>query len=258
MEKILVVTATLGNRESLKRTIQSVKDIGKGQVKHIIVAPNKVIPFLKAQYNGIDFLSEPEGKKGIYAAINHGFKSYGKNYEYLTFINDDDYWLPNFRLLIDETNKHYDLIYGKIEYILSDKKQKIKQMACSNQLKDFIPLLYSHIVLFTQQATLVKSDLYFQLGGFSEKYQLVSDTKFWADLSLLNIKYKYVSQACAAYTIQQGQLSSNKFVQKQETDELLSQLPKPTLLKKYWVMIKYRIINLPVYIRRMKLHEKDN
>lgn len=76
--KILVVTATLGNRESLKRTIQSVKDIGKGQVKHIIVAPNKVIPFLKAQYNGIDFLSEPEGKKGIYAAINHGFKSYGK------------------------------------------------------------------------------------------------------------------------------------------------------------------------------------
>ena len=131
-------------------------------------------------------------------------------------------------------------------------------MACSNQLKDFIPLLYSHIILFTQQATLVKSDLYFQLGGFSEKYQLVSDTKFWADLSLLNIKYKYVSQACAAYTIQQGQLSSNKFVQKQETDELLSQLPKPTLLKKYWVMIKYRIINLPVYIRRMKLHEKDN
>ena len=252
MEKILVVTATLGNRESLKRTIQSVKDIGKGQVKHIIVAPNKVIPFLKAQYNGIDFLSEPEGKKGIYAAINHGFKSYGKNYEYLTFINDDDYWLPNFRLLIDETNKHYDLIYGKIEYILSDKKQKIKQMACSNQLKDFIPLLYSHIILFTQQATLVKSDLYFQLGGFSEKYQLVSDTKFWADLSLLNIKYKYVSQ------IQQVQLSSNKFFQKQETYELLSQLPKHTLFKKYWFMIMYRIINLLVYIRRMKLHEKDN
>lgn len=253
MKKILVITATLGNRKSLERTISSVKNIGGSQIKHVIVAPQNVIPFLRNQYPCIEFLSEPEGKRGIYTALNHGFKIYGKNYQYLTFLNDDDFWLPNFKLLIDATEENdYGLIYGKINYVLSGSANRIKKMACSGQFKDFIPLLYSDIVLFTQQATLLKSDLFFQLGGFDENFKLVSDTKFWANLSLLDIKYKYVPMACAAYTIQCGQLSSNKLIQKRETDELKSQLPKPSILRQYCAMMKYRLINIPIYLERLK------
>ena len=179
--KILVITPTLGNRNTLAKTIESVREIGGDMVKHIIVVPEQQISFIKETFGDIECLPELEGKKGIYAALNHGFRTYGKDYEFLTFINDDDYWLPNFKLLINTIEEGYDFVYGKVNYILENKNGVSKPMACSNQFKDFIPLLHSKVVLFTQQATLIKSKLYFQLGGFSEEFKLVSDTKFWGD-----------------------------------------------------------------------------
>lgn len=43
MTKILVLTPTLGNRISLHRTIESVKQIGGNNVRHIIVCPQHAI-----------------------------------------------------------------------------------------------------------------------------------------------------------------------------------------------------------------------
>ena len=88
--KILVITPTLGNRNTLAKTIESVREIGGDMVKHIIVAPEQQISFIKETFGDIECLPELEGKKGIYAALNHGFRTYGKEFEYLTFINDDD------------------------------------------------------------------------------------------------------------------------------------------------------------------------
>lgn len=250
--KILVITATLGNRPSLAKTIQSVKEIGGKNVTHIIVTPEKNIPQIKAQYNNIECLPELPDKKGIYAALNHGFFTYGKNFDYLTFINDDDYWLPDFKILIGEAQKNVDFVYGKVNFILENKDKQIKEMACSNQFKDFIPLLHHNIVLFTQQATLLKSELFFKIGGFNENYKLVSDTLFWAKLSLLDINYKYIPKACAGYTIQEGQLSSDSSLQYKEMRSIIySELPIPHLVKIFTSLLKYRIKNLPIYTRRI-------
>ena len=249
--KILVITPTLGNRKTLAKTIDSVKNIGGSLVKHVVVAPQQQIPIIKDCFGGIECLPELEGKKGIYAAINHGFYTYGKDYEYLTYINDDDYWLPNFSLLINAIEEGYDFVYGKVNYILENKNGIIKPMASSGQFREFIPLLYHDIILFTQQATLIKSKLYFDIGGFSEDYKLVSDTKFWADLSLLNIKYKYISKPCAAYIHQYENLSTlNKELQALEHMKMLEQMPKFSLFKRYLAVLKFRLINSPVYISR--------
>lgn len=249
MKKILVLTATLGNRHTLAKTIESVRKIGGHHIKHIIVAPRNTIPALKTIYEDIEFLPEPADAKGIYAALNWGFEKYGRNYDYLTFINDDDYWLPGFRELIDLTRNNYDFIYGKVVYVI-ERDCKMKRMACSGYFKDFVPLLFNHIILLTQQSTLIKSDLFFRMGGFSEKYQLVSDTKFWAELSLRKIRYKYIPKVCAAYTLQEGQLSSNKKKQKIETDDLLSSLPKPSIWKLFFATVRYRTVNIPTYFLR--------
>lgn len=252
--KILVITPTLGNRETLSKTIESVREIGGDLVKHVIVTPQSQIPLIKKSFGNIECLPELEGKKGIYAALNHGFKTYGKDFEYLTFINDDDYWLPDFKLLINTIEEGYDFVYGKVNYILENKDGIVKPMACSNQFKDFIPLLHSKVVLFTQQATLIKSKLYFQLGGFSEEFKLVSDTKFWGDLSLLDIKYKYIPKPCAAYAIQEDQLSSNKELQTKEKDILIQSFPKVSISKKYIALLRFRFNNLFVYVQRLFNH----
>ena len=252
--KILVITPTLGNRNTLAKTIESVRTIGGSLVKHIIVAPERQIPFIKETFGDIECLPEQEGKKGIYAALNHGFKTYGRDYDYLTFINDDDYWLPDFKLLINTIEEGYDFVYGKVNYILENKNGVFKPMACSNQFKDFIPLLHSKVVLFTQQATLIKSKLYFQLGGFSEEFKLVSDTKFWGDLSLLDIKYKYIPKPCAAYAIQEGQLSSNKELQRREKNIMIQSFPRVSRSKKYIALLRFRFNNLFVYVQRLFNH----
>lgn len=250
-QDILVITATLGNRETLARTIQTVREIGGNRVKHVIVAPASIIPKIKERYQDIECLAEPKGRKGIYAALNHGFRTYGKNYKYLAFINDDDYWLPNYKLLIDTIYKDnsLSLVYGKTCYI--DKYNTIiGNQTCSNQFKQFIPLICKGIVLLTQQATLMTSELYFKIGGFDESYVLVADTKFWAKASLLNIKTKYINKVCAAYMIQTGQLSSDKQTQKNEHLKLIQTYNHSSSLIQRTAKFFFRLNNINIYINR--------
>lgn len=254
MKQILVVTATLGNRETLQRTVDSVRNIGGDYVKHVIVCPEREIETLRLKFgDDIEYLPELKDKRGIYAALNHGLRTFGHDYPYMTFINDDDYWLPSFKYLIEVIQKGYDFVYGKVDYIMEDQDGEIRPMACTGQFKDFIPLLIRNIVLFTQQATLIKSDLFFKLGGFSEKYKLVSDTKFWADLSLMDINFRYISKSCAAYTIQDGQLSSDGNTQEKEMNDLISSYSHISMFRVLGAMLKYRIYNIPVYIKRLFL-----
>lgn len=251
MNKILVITATLGNRSSLARTIESVRSINKGNIKHVVVAPSKKIAEIEAQYN-IECLPEPEGKKGIYSALNHGFYTYAKDYDYITFINDDDYWLPSFNKMIEVLDKDpsIDFIYSKTLYV-NESNQVFRKQSCSNQFYSFLDLFHRGIILFTQQTTLLRSGLFFKIGGFDESYKLVADTKFWIQLSLLKPKYKYLNDFTSCYTIQKNQLSNDKTIQNQEHRRLGKEFPIKGYLKKRIVEFEYRLININNYIQRL-------
>jgi glycosyltransferase involved in cell wall biosynthesis len=249
---ILVLTPTLGDRESLKRTVRSVKGIGGNKVKHILITPQRNVSKLQNQFYDIEVLAEPEDARGIYSALNYGFSKYGKGYKYLTFINDDDYWLPNFKELIailDECPS-LDFVYGKIQFV-DESEMFLKHQACSFQFYNFLSLLQSRIVLFTQQATLLRSELFFQLGGFSEDFKLISDSKFWIDLSLIKPRFRYLNIICAAYTIQHSQLSSNKNLQSEEHSKLLSLYSPPPMWKIWKDKVVFRLFNLNVYLKRL-------
>lgn len=250
-QKILVITATLGNRDSLRRTIESVKAVGRDDVRHVIICPEKAIETIKCQFDNIDCLAEPAGKKGIYPALNHGFKTLGKDYDYLTFINDDDYWLPDYRVLIDAVlrDDRLDMVYARTRYV-DENNVVIGSQASYGRFNLFIALLKGGIVMLTQQATLIKSKLYFKVGGFDESFKLVSDSKFWAKLSQMNICYKYFDTECAAYMIQDGQLSSNHELQRTETEIYLRDF-KCSNIKVCCSKLLYRIHNIPLYVKRI-------
>lgn len=209
----------------------------------------KAIAALQQEFSDIECIAEPKGCKGIYPALNYAFNKYGHDYEYLTFINDDDYWLPAYKKLISEiTCQNLDLVYGKVKYF-NYSQCIFKKMASSSSFKDFIPLLHHNIILFTQQAAIFRSKFFYSLGGFDENYQLVADTKLWAQLSKNSIRYKYISKECAIYTIQEGQLSSNHNIGTVEHKKLLKEFP----INKYKTiipMLKYRIQNIHIYLKR--------
>jgi glycosyltransferase involved in cell wall biosynthesis len=251
MKDILVITPTLGNRESLRKAIDSVRIIGGDRVEHIIVCPASCIDAIKQKYGEIKCLAEQEGKRGIYAALNHGFRTYGRNYKYITFINDDDYWLPNYKLLIDymDNHKDIDMVYAKTSYI-NEQYIKIGIQTSFPYLSLFFPLLKKNVVMLTQQATLIKSRLFFDICGFDESYKLAADTKFWSQLSIRkNVKSHYINKECAAYMIQEGQLSSDHCTQRLEHEKLFKEINYHGFNTNI-ALILFRLYNLPIYVRR--------
>lgn len=174
----------------------------------------------------------------------------------MTFINDDDYWLPNFRILIDAIkSNHFDFVYGRTKYVGFQNKS-LGEQTSSSRFFDFIPLLHSNIVLLTQQATIIRSKFFFKLNGFDESYKLVADSKFWAKLSLEDIKFKYFNFCCAAYTIQEGQLSSDHATQIIEHKRLLKELPSIPSINIKIAKIKFRFANIGIYIKRFLTKRK--
>jgi glycosyltransferase involved in cell wall biosynthesis len=258
-KQILVITATLGIRETLDKTIESVRKVGGEDVRHVLVCPSNKIGILKNKYNNIECIAEPEGNKGIYGAINYGFKQFENQYPYITYINDDDYWMPAYRKIIDAVLKDstIDFVYGRVLYI-DEMGNIVGKQACSSNFRDFIPLLQYNIILMTQQASLIRSNLFFECGGYDERYKIVADTKLWALLSRLPIKYKYVNDYCATYMIQDGQISADEELKAKEHDRLRDDLIMAGR-KDVWALFKFRLLNIFVYLERfMKAKQFGN
>jgi len=247
----LIVTPTLGLRTSLKRTVASVKHIGKGRVKHILVAPSKHCFSLRKQFPELEVLEEPSSCKSIYEALNFAFGLYANSYKYCGFINDDDYWLDGFESLfkILDADISVDVVYAKTLYVDKDNKI-IGEQSCSSHYHAFYSLLSSGITLFTQQATLSRSKWYADVPLFDTNYALVADTKFWWQIIKKGAKLKYINRVCAAYMVQEGQLSSNTQLQLKEIKQLLAEDRNKIKFIILFHKIIFKIINTPLYIKR--------
>ncbi|MDN3664918.1 glycosyltransferase [Algibacter miyuki] len=249
----LVITATLGSRETLDRTIKSVISYGGNRVKHILTCPKSKIDGLSKKYPFLEIIPEPEGRKGIYSALNNAIGKYAKNYKYVTFINDDDYWLPDFKKLFSamDNDEDLDAVYGRTMF-MSEEDTIIGEQTSSSRYKAFKALLSKKIVLFTQQSTLIKSELFYIIGGFDESYKLIADSKFWVEAIDLNTKFKYVNVLAAAYTLQAGQLSSDKETQGAEYIKLLNESNFKSVGFSDIVIesFLFRMANISIYLKR--------
>ena len=248
--RILVVTPTLGVRGSLDKTIESVKRF-KTSVDHVLVAPKDNVETLREKY-ALRVIPESEGNpKGIYAALNTVFEALIGDYDYMTFINDDDCWLPDFSSLIDSiTTDVWDMVYARTCFV-DEKGDFLSEQTSCPWFSWFGGLLKRKgIVMFTQQATIIKTSLFRQLAGFDTSYKLVADTKFWLEASMIpDLKVKYIDKVVAAYCVQEGQLSSDANLQQTETERLLKEYPnlQKASLSQYLI---YRLYNWRIYFRR--------
>lgn len=255
--RLFVVTATLGERDTLSRTIESVRTIGGSSVTHLVVAPEDKVQRIKTIYgSSVECVAEPKNSKGFYGALNHCFYTYGCGYDYFTFINDDDYWLPDFAKLIRLVEEHPDLdmVYAKTLYV-DENNNVIKRQACSNQFYRFNDLFHENVILLTQQTTLVKKDFFFKVGGFDDSYKLIADTKFWIQASLMKPKFRYIKSFVSCYTLQESQLSKDKAFQEKEHERLRDEYPSCSVFRRRLFLIAYRIYNLNVYFKRLFINK---
>ncbi len=79
----------MGKRDSIKRTIDSVRKYGGEMVRHVLVCPRDKREKLAATYR-MECIGEPEGAKGIYPPLNSAIIKQRMGYRTITFNNDDE------------------------------------------------------------------------------------------------------------------------------------------------------------------------
>ncbi len=141
-----------------------------------------------------EVFNQPNDEKGIYNAMNIGFK-FVKDYEWLIFWGSDD-WLPNKSSLltamnkIEEKLKYYpsiDLFICKSQYINKGKNQ-LKRITSFLDKTKYLTNNYFNLLLFLgrtppHQSTFMSPQCRKKINKYSEKYNLAADLNFFLDLS---------------------------------------------------------------------------
>ena len=245
----VIVTPTLGDRPSLARTVDTVAMIGGDRVKHVLVCPQSSKDKLQHKFPRCEIVGEPE-KSGVYGAVNFGLRNSIAGCEYLSYINDDDYWLPHYKNLfaILDRKSEVDLAYGRVNYV-DESDNLIFESTSSGNYKSFKSLIGRDVVLFTQQAVLMRRRVYETLNGFDESYRLVADTEFWIRAVEAKFKMEFFDATCAAYMIQSGQLSGDLQLSAKETQRIKESHGIQNDWRAMLSLLHFRIRNLPTYYR---------
>ncbi len=248
MKRILIVTPTLGERVCIVDSVQSVRDYP--EVAHIVTCPSasaeNLTNLLPSEVHVV-----PESRTGgVYGAVNDIIFRHGGDFDWVGYINDDDYWLPGMAKLIERSrSSRADIIYGRVQFVDWNKNKIVE--STSTKFYWLFPFLATFgIYIFTQQAVLVRRSLFVRMRGFNEKYSIQADNDFWIRAMRSKVRCDYVSEVCAAYRLHDQQLSANK-VGLQEREEMLRSFGLyPARFQSRLALLFYRMVNLPQYLRR--------
>ena len=164
-----IITVSYNSEASIQRTLDSVKDVDRDDVEHIIIDGGSSDNTLKiaARYEHLKVYSGPD--KGIYDAMNKGVQvSSGK---YISFLNSDDtYSLSSIRDLvcIIKKNPNADLFLGSCNVVnTTNQRSKI----FSPLSRGFPPFLMpaSHMSIIYRKSS------FLAVGGYDLRYRLAAD-----------------------------------------------------------------------------------
>jgi len=250
MKDTLVITPTLGTRDTLKQTIDSVASVAGNRVHHIITAPSEVVSSLRESYPHLEVVAEAS-KSGIYAAVNGIIKERIHCFKYVAYINDDDFWLSDFRELfaILDDNPLVDAAISRVAFLLEDGSTR--KIAHTRNYKTFRNLVTHSVIPFTQQGVLMRSKVFSENSGFDENYRLVADTDFWLRSIERGHTYRSLGKICAMYRVHNTQLSSDRHLQAQEHAQLIFKHQMHPTFKSILDLVFFRLENLHLYLARL-------
>lgn len=175
-----VIVATLGERATLKETLNSIAKQNIGEVEVKIVCPQNSL--LKVQKIAEECLISNfelirDSDKGLSAAINQGFKAPG-NFEYFCWINDDDELtmksLERARNFL-ETNRKFNAVIGSLEYSIKNKNRIFINRV--TKLNLIISKVGPNVI--TQPGSLLRRTAIREEQLLNEKYKYSMDLDMW-------------------------------------------------------------------------------
>jgi glycosyltransferase involved in cell wall biosynthesis len=216
MKSGLIIIPTLGRRESLRETVLSALKFSD-QARIVIVTPASKVREIALKFPEIEILPEPGCVKSLYGAINHALEAC-TGWSWFSYINDDDYYLNDFKFLILEFRKRGELgvIYGDV-MSTNQRREYICRFprACFRPLADLSAKC--GIAPFTQQGVIFSRIVYDKLGGFDTDFKLVADFHYLCRILAGGIPVSYVSGPVACFCITPNQLSGDVGMIQRET-----------------------------------------
>lgn len=173
--KVSVITINYNNLNGLKQTMQSVFEQDFHDYEYIIVdgGSNDGSREFIEQHSGklSSWVSESDG--GIYNAMNKGI-GMAKG-EYLMFLNSGDYMNSSGSL------SAYGLDSNKEDILCADIRVVLKDGEWVKKVPE--PLTFDYFIGDTlpHQSALIKRQLFYKAGMYSEQLRFVSDWKFYID-----------------------------------------------------------------------------
>jgi GT2 family glycosyltransferase len=217
--RVLVVTPTLGKGPWLDAAVASIRQFAPS-ADHVIVAPVDLADDLERRFGGSRVIAE--SSQGVYAAVNQAARTI-PDWEWMTYLNDDDLLLPGFLGSLDRAGQEdqADVVYGRVRYFSSDGRSSVS-MPIEPAPRRLQALMASGVSPITQQGTLVRKRCFELLGGFDERLRLVSDFDFWVRATRSGGGFVHVADDVAGFRVRTGQLSADRSLVKREMSEILN------------------------------------
>ena len=247
-DRLGVVVPTLNCAAFLSETLASLRRVPI--VSQIVVADScstdGSLDIAKAA--GVEILHDAPA--GLYPAVNAGMRRLST--PWITYLNGDDVFQPHGISRLFAEREGHDVLYGPVDFIAQDGGF----LHCWHSARpcDVLPLFRSGVSAVLQQGTLFRRSLFQSLGGFSERWRLVSDADFWWRAAEAGARFHRITHPpVAGFRMHAGQLSQ---IHKTRMDEeflamAASHAPKAGALTSWWRKNRYRAANFRGYVVRM-------
>lgn len=244
---ITIAVPTLNSAITLPWTLLSLQSQEGCEVEIIVVDSGSTDGTLEiCEQFKVKMIYEPPGN--MYRAINAGLRI--ASARWLGYLNSDDMIYPRSyaRLIKAGLAKHADIVYGSCDFI--DRENRFLFSYFPGKPHELLAQFRSSQLSFAQPAAIFRSEVFSQLSGFDEQYNLSADHDFfWR--ALLN-KFNFIQlnePPVACFRISSNQLSQNKERTFQEVASIRDKNGHPHTLD-YIDTLRWRTRNAPQYILR--------
>ena len=251
---ILVATPTLGDSPFLDETVSSVAS-QSAEIIHVIAAPAEKLTTLQARYPQTRVCADYGRTGGIYGALNAALAAAPHDWEWFTYINDDDALLPGFSVVAAReaaARPRADVVYGDVE-LIDEHGRRLSRITTERHPAWIPALLQQGISPLMQQGMLFRRGVVERLRGFDTRYRLCADLDFWVRAYASGARFRSHRTRVAQFRLRRGQLSGNTSITEFEQSEIVARhLPqRVTPVLKTVARLRYRWCNLPRYASRV-------
>jgi len=208
MHRITIAIPALNAAATIGATLESLRALREHAEIFIVDSDSTDGTLDIAKAANLPVLHVPAGN--LYAAVNEGL--FAGNAEWVTYINADDllYAESIQQRMLDASNDS-EILYGSVDFIDGDGRF-LRSWRPAREAA-LLPLYQSGFSPMLQQGTLIRRELFQELGGFSTKYRYVADADFWFRALEADARFRYGGPATvAAFRLHGAQITQQKKV----------------------------------------------